>query len=460
MSVWQNNWRAGRSKNNSNKEKRIARSPFAIRGLPYAIRDNMSVTVIIGSQWGDEGKGKAIDYFARASDFVARYNGGNNAGHTVVNELGTFKIHLVPSGIFYPHTQCLMGNGMVIDPAVLLQELDELKRAGLKIERRLHISQRAHLILPYHKMLDGLYEDAKGAGATGTTRRGIGPAFADKISYNGLRWADFIGGTFDDRLHVQIGLKNKIITALGGSVLDYESVREEYWNYYRQLKPYITELAPIVQKGLAANKTFLLEQAMGSLLDPDWGTYPFVTASTTLASAATAGLGIPPRKITRVIGVTKAYTTRVGAGPMPTELADDHPVKAQLTETAATTGRTRRAGWLDIEIIKFSAQINGTDVLFVTKLDTLSGIDEIKIGVGYRLDGRPVHYVDLDAARLARTEPVYRSFKGWNEDIRGIRKFANLPKNAQRYVEAIEKLAGVPVRFIGNGPERAAVIRH
>jgi adenylosuccinate synthase len=419
----------------------------------------MSVTVIIGSQWGDEGKGKAIDYFARDANFVARYNGGNNAGHTVVNELGTFKIHLVPSGIFYPHTQCLMGNGMVIDPAVLLQEIAELKHAGLKFEKRLHMAQRAHLIMPYHKLLDGLYEDAKGAGATGTTRRGIGPAFADKISYNGLRWADFIGGTFDERLHVQLGLKNKIMTALGGDALDYETVREEYWNYYEQLKPYITELAPIVQKGLAQNKNFLLEQAMGSLLDPDWGTYPFVTGSTTLASAATAGLGIPPRKISRVIGVTKAYTTRVGAGPMPTELADDNPVKPQLTETAATTGRTRRAGWLDLEIIKFSAQINGTDALFVTKLDTLSGIDELKVGVGYKLDGKSVHYADLDAARLGRVDPVFRSFKGWKEDIRGIRKFTDLPKNAQRYVEAIEKLSGVPVRFVANGPEREAVIK-
>jgi adenylosuccinate synthase len=304
-----------------------------------------------------------------------------------------------------------------------------------------------------------LYEDAKGAGATGTTRRGIGPAFADKLSYNGLRFADFIGGTFDERLHAQLGLKNKIITALGGSALDYETVRDEYWNYYEQLKPYIAELAPIVQKGLAQSKNFLLEQAMGSLLDPDWGTYPFVTASTTLASAATAGLGIPPRKISRVVGVTKAYTTRVGAGPLPTELADDYPIKPQLTETAATTGRTRRAGWLDIEIIKFSAQINGTDALFVTKLDTLSGIDELQICVGYKLDGKAVHYADLDAARLARVEPVYRSFKGWREDLRGVRKFVDLPKNAQRYIEAIEKLTGVPVRYIGNGPERKAVIK-
>src|SRR5262245_25573926 len=279
----------------------------------------MSVTVIVGSQWGDEGKGKAIDYFARRADLVARYNGGNNAGHTVVNELGTFKIHLVPSGIFYPHTRCLMGGGMVIDPQVLLQELNELRDAGIQFEKRLYISQRAHLIMPYHKILDGLYEQAKGAGATGTTRRGIGPAFADKISYNGLRWADLISGTFDERLQVQLGLKNKIIEALGGDALDYEDVRETYWSYYEQLKPYITELAPIVHKGLEQNKKFLLEQAMGSLLDTDWGVYPYVTASTTLASAATTGLGIPPRKISRIIGVTKAYSTRVGGGPMRSE---------------------------------------------------------------------------------------------------------------------------------------------
>lgn len=418
----------------------------------------MPVTVIVGSQWGDEGKGKAIDYFARTADIVARYNGGNNAGHTVVNDLGTFKIHLVPSGIFYPHTQCLMGGGMVIDPAVLLEELGELRRVGIKFDKRLRISPRAHLILPYHKLLDGLYEQAKGAGATGTTRRGIGPAFADKLSYNGLRFADFGSGVFDGRLHVQMGIKNRIITALGGAPLDYEQVRETYWSYYEQLQPYVAELGPFVLKGLAGNKHFLLEQAMGTLLDPDWGTYPYVTASTTLASAVTAGLGIPPRKITRILGVTKAYTTRVGAGPMPTEILKDSPVRAQLTEVAATTGRTRRAGWFDAEVVKFSAQINGTDALFVTRLDTLSGIDELKICVGYRLDGKAAHYVDLDAPRLAQVEPVYRSFRGWPDDLRGIRKYHDLPQNARRYIEAIEKLCAVPVRYVANGPEREAVI--
>ena len=419
----------------------------------------MSVTVIVGSQWGDEGKGKAIDYFARDAEFVARYNGGNNAGHTVINEHGTFKIHLVPSGIFYPHTQCLMGNGMVIDPEVLLKEMREIREAGIDFEKRLFIAQRAHLIMPYHKMLDGLYEEAKGAGATGTTRRGIGPAFADKISYNGLRWADFIGKTFDERLHVQLGLKNKIIIALGGDALDYKDVREQYWNYYEQLKPYIAELAPMVHKGLEHNKKFLLEQAMGSLLDTDWGVYPFVTASTTLASAATTGLGIPPRKISRIIGVTKAYSTRVGAGPMPTELPDDHPAREQLAETAATTGRKRRAGWLDLVPVKFTAQLNGTDALFVTKLDTLSGIDELKICVGYKLDGKRVEFSELESTRMSRVEPVYRSLRGWKENLRGVRKFTDLPKTAQKYIQAIEKISGVAVRYVGTGPEREAVIK-
>ncbi len=419
----------------------------------------MPVTVIIGSQWGDEGKGKAIDTFAGSADFVARYNGGNNAGHTVINDYGTFKIHLVPSGIFYPHTQCLMGNGMVIDPQVLLKEMHELRAAGLDFEKRLHIAQRAHLIMPYHKLLDGLYEEAKGAGATGTTRRGIGPAFGDKISYNGLRFADFVGGTFDERLRVQLGLKNTIIAALGGEPLDYEDVREEYWNHYARLKPYIGELAPIVQQALAQNKKFLLEQAMGSLLDTDWGVYPYVTASSTLASAATTGLGIPPRKISRIIGVTKAYSTRVGAGPMPTELPDNHPVRSQLGEIAATTGRVRRAGWLDLVPVRFSASLNGTDALFVTKLDTLTGIDELKVCVDYKLDGKSVGFADLEGTGMSRVEPVYKTLRGWKQDISGIRKFTDLPKNAQRYIETIEKFVGVPAKYIGTGPERAAVIK-
>ena len=420
----------------------------------------MSVTIILGTQWGDEGKGKAIDTFAGEFDYVARYNGGNNAGHTIVNEYGTFRIHLVPSGIFYPKTKCLIGGGVVIDPAVLIEEMNSLRNAGVKLEKRFFISQRSHLIMPYHKILDGLYEEAKGAGATGTTRRGIGPTFADKISYNGIRWSDFADkDIFTEKLRVQLGLKNKIITALGGSPLDFEKVRDEYFGYYTEIKPFITELFPIVQNGLKAGKKFLLEQAMGSILDTDWGTYPFVTASSRLASAATAGLGIPPRQITRIIGVTKAYTTRVGGGPMPTEVKDDAHAEKALSEVAATTGRIRRGGWFDAEVVRFASQVNGIDRLFLTKLDVLSEFDEIKICTGYEFNGRKAHYHDLDSYQLDQVKPIYKIVKGWKEDIRGVRKFKDLPARARAYVETIEKLVGVKIGWVANGPEREAVIK-
>ena len=428
----------------------------------------MPVTVILGTQWGDEGKGKAIDTFAGDFDYVARYNGGNNAGHTIVNEYGTFKIHLVPSGIFYPAVKCMIGGGVVIDPRVLLDEMNALRQAGVRLERRLLISPRAHVIMPYHKVLDGLYEAAKGAGATGTTRRGIGPAFADKISYNGLRWTDFADeGLFSEKLRVQMDIKNRIIAALGGDPLDFEVVRDEYLRCYAEIRPFITELFPIVQEGLKAEKKFLLEQAMGSGLDPDWGTYPFVTASTTLASAATGGLGIPPGAISRVIGVTKAYTTRVGAGPMPTEvkaaqrgLSDlDKQALRAFQEVGATTGRARRAGWFDAELTRFAVQVNGAAKLFLTKLDVLSGFGEIKVCTGYELDGRRARYYDLDAYALGRVQPIYRSMRGWKQDIRGIRKYKDLPAAARAYVETIERLSGVPVGWVANGPEREAVMR-
>lgn len=420
----------------------------------------MPVTVVLGTQWGDEGKGKAIDYLAREYAYVARFNGGNNAGHTIINSFGTFKLHLVPSGIFYPHTRCLIGGGVVIDPAVLIQELNELRAAGIAFEKRLFISPRAHLILPYHKILDGLYEQAKGAGATGTTRRGIGPTFADKVSYNGLRWSDLADDAlFAQKLRTQIELKNKIIAAFGGTPLDFESVYAEYRGYYQVLKPYIVELFPLVQNGLHARKKFLLEQAMGAFLDPDWGTYPFVTGSPTLASAATGGLGIPPREITRIIGVAKAYTTRVGHGPMPTEINDDRNAVRALAEIAATTGRTRRVGWFDADLVRFAVQVNGADQLFLTKLDVLSQLDSLQIGVGYRLNGRRVHYHDLDAYQLDAAEPIYRTMRGWCTDIRRVRKFSELPARARQYVEMIERLVGVPVRWISVGPERDAIIK-
>lgn len=420
----------------------------------------MTVTAVIGSQWGDEGKGKVVDYLAERADYVARFNGGNNAGHTVINEFGTFKIHLVPSGIFARNSVGLIGGGVVIDPEVLIDEIDLLNNAGVNVEGRLWISPRSHLIMPYHKILDGLYEEAKGDGATGTTRRGIGPVFADKVSYNGIRWSDFGSKVFESRLQVQLELKNKIIIALGGQALKYEEVRDSYREYHMRLKPYIRELFSLVQDGLKADKNFLLEQAMGTFLDTDWGTYPFVTASTTIPSAASAGLGIPPRYITNVVGVTKAYTTRVGAGPLPTEMHDtETEVYKKFAETAATTGRTRRVGWLDLELVKTAVELSGVTELCLTKLDVLSGLEEIKVCTRYELSCDPVRYTDVDTYALEKVEPVYKTVKGWQADISKARSFEELPENAQSYVKMIEHATGIPVKWLGVGPERDATIR-
>ncbi|MEP6895762.1 MAG: adenylosuccinate synthase [Chloroflexota bacterium] len=420
----------------------------------------MTVTAVIGSQWGDEGKGKVVDYLAERVDYVARFNGGNNAGHTVINEFGTFKIHLVPSGIFAQNAVGLIGGGVVIDPQVLLDEIDMLNKAGVKVDGRLWVSPRSHLIMPYHKILDGLYEEAKGEGATGTTRRGIGPVFADKVSYNGIRWTDFASDAFESRLKMQIQLKNKIIIALGGEALNYEEIRDTYRGYYARVKPYLRELFTLVQDGLKANKYFLLEQAMGTFLDTDWGTYPFVTASTTIPSAASAGLGIPPRYITNVVGVTKAYTTRVGAGPLPTEILDRHSAEyEQFGEVAATTGRIRRVGWLDLEIVKTAVALSGVTELCVTKLDVLSDLDNLQVCVGYKQNGKDVGYTDVDAYGLDNVELVYQSVPGWKEDISKVRSFEALPENAKGYIKMIEDATGIPVKWIGVGPERDATIR-
>lgn len=420
----------------------------------------MTVTAVIGSQWGDEGKGKAVDFLAEQVDYVARFNGGNNAGHTVINKFGTFKIHLVPSGIFAQNTVGLIGGGVVVDPAVLIEEIEMLNKAGIGVDGRLWVSPRSHVIMPYHKILDGLYEEAKGAGATGTTRRGIGPVFADKVSYNGIRWTDFTSDVFESRLKVQLELKNKIIVALDGEELKFEEVRDTYREYYSKLKPYIRELFSLVQDGLKANKHFLLEQAMGTFLDTDWGTYPFVTASTTIPSAASAGLGIPPRYITNVIGVTKAYTTRVGAGPLPTEIHNtDSEVYKKFGEVAATTGRIRRVGWLDLEIVKTAVQLSGVTELCLTKLDVLSGLDKLHVCTGYKMDGETIRYTDVDAYGLEEVDCVYQTVNGWQEDISKARSFKELPVNAQNYVKMIEEAAGVPVKWIGVGPEREATIR-
>lgn len=420
----------------------------------------MGVIAVVGSQWGDEGKGKVVDFLAERADYVARFNGGNNAGHTVINDYGTFKIHLVPSGIFAKNTVGLIGGGVVIDPVVLIDEIQMLNKAGVGVDGRLWVSPRSHVIMPYHKILDGLYEEAKGAGATGTTRRGIGPVFADKVSYNGIRWTDFSSTVFESRLKIQLEIKNKIIVTLGGEPLKFEAVRDEYRSHFENVKPFLMELFTLVQDGLKANKTFLLEQAMGTFLDTDWGTYPFVTASTTIPSAASAGLGIPPKHIRNVIGVTKAYTTRVGAGPMPTEIHDmNSPTYKRFSEVAATTGRIRRVGWLDLELVKTAVELSGLTEICLTKLDVLSGLKEIQACIEYKLNGKTIRYADTDAYGLDKVECVYHTLPGWSEDLSKVKSFDGLPVNAQKYVKMIEEIAGIPVKWIGVGPARDETIR-
>lgn len=422
----------------------------------------MAVTVIIGSQWGDEGKGKIIDFLSESSDYVVRFQGGNNAGHTVINKYGTFALHLMPSGIFAPKAKACISNGTVIDLEVLVEEIEMLQKAGFKLKNRLLISPRCHLILPYHKMLDKLYEEAKGDAKTGTTGRGIGPVYADKVSYHGIRLIDLQNKKqFSEKLEIQLRIKNKIIKALGGEELDQKKVEKSLFANYKKIEEFIKEPFPILHKAVKANKSILLEGAQAVFLDNDWGTYPFVTASTILPGGANAGAGLPPFMIKQAIGVVKAYTTRVGSGPFPTELLDDDGQHLQKAghEFGTTTGRPRRCGWFDAELIRFAATACGFTSIAITKLDVLDGFDELKICTGYTLNGKSVHYYDGDAEFLSKVKPVYKTLKGWKAKTRGVTKFDKLPVQAQQYVREIERLVGVPVVFISTGPDRKEIIK-
>ena len=423
----------------------------------------MTVTAVIGLQWGDEGKGKIVDVLAQQSDMVVRFNGGNNAGHTIKNELGVFKLHLVPSGAFNLAATCIIGPGVIIDPAVLYEEIVAIEARGVNLRGRLHISPRCHLIMPYHTALDTLYEKAKGGDrSTGTTGRGIGPTFADKASYNGIRIADLSRrAVFSDKLRMQLQLKNPMLEMLGGAMLDEATVRDQYLDLYAKLLPYISETFGVVQEGLRAGKNILLEGAQAALLDPDWGTYPFSTGSTTLVSAATAGAGVPPRAIERIIGVCKAYTTRVGNGPMPTELLDatGDLIRKRGNEYGSTTGRPRRVGWFDAELVGFTAALNGVTELAVMLLDVLDAFDSIEFGTGYSHAGQPARYYDGDATFLDECAPIYNTLPGWRQEIGSARSLSDLPATARAYVERIAVEVGVPLGYVSVGPDRAETIR-
>jgi len=431
----------------------------------------MTVTAVVGLQWGDEAKGKFVDLLSPDMDIVARFNGGDNAGHTVVNSFGTFKLRLTPNGFSNPKTICVIGPGVVINPITLMDEIELIQRSGIDLNGRLWVSPRCHLVMPYHRLLEGIYEEAKGAARTGTTRRGMGPVFADKVSYNGIRFFDLQNeetaprneGQFAARLRLQLDIKNPILQAFGQPPLDFQAVYDETMSQYSRLKPTIRESYGLIQDALEREGEILLEGAQGALLDNNWGTYPYCTASITLAGGACAGLGIAPQWIRRVVGVAKAYTTRVGAGPMPSELFDEVGEKLQKAgqEFGTVTGRARRCGWFDAEIVRFTAQLNGASELALTKLDVLDGLERIRICLGYHQPGdetRLWHYWELDAEQLGRCAPVYMEMEGWLQPTTAIRQFKDLPAQAQAYVRKVEELVGVRVGYISVGPEREATI--
>lgn len=421
----------------------------------------MPVTLIIGSQWGDEGKGKIIDYLSTNADYVVRFHGGNNAGHTVINEYGKFPLHLVPSGIFSKKAIACISNGTVLDLEVLVTEIALLKKTGIPLTKKLIISPRCHLIMPYHKVLDRLYEEAKGKAKTGTTGRGIGPVYADKVSYNGIRLGDLLDRKqFSQKLAVQLSVKNTVIKALGEKPLRQKDIEKQFVLLLRKLKPYIKEPYPVLQKALMSRKHIALEGAQGVFLDNDWGTYPFATASTVLSGGSNAAAGIAPQQITSVVGVVKAYTTRVGGGPFPTELfdSDGEKLRKEGAEFGTTTGRPRRCGWFDAELIRFAAQINGFTSIAITKLDVLDSFKHIKICTGYRYNGKKVHYWDLDAHELENVHPVYKTLPGWQSSTKGLTSFDKLPKNAKNYLKTLEELVRVPITLISTGPERNEII--
>ena len=421
----------------------------------------MAGLVVVGSQWGDEGKGKIIDFLAEKADMVVRYQGGNNAGHTVVVKGEEFRLHLIPSGILYPGVQCVIGNGVAADPAVLVGEIEGLKARGVVVER-LAISDRAAVIMPYHRRIDELEEERRGDYRIGTTKRGIGPAYMDKIARTGIRMADLLDpGVFSQKLERVMAEKNRLLTVYyQAEPFDYEAVREEYLGYAEKLRPFIADTSRMVYDALREGKKVLFEGAQGTLLDIDHGTYPYVTSSHPVAGGAPIGAGIGPSLIDSVLGVVKAYTTRVGEGPFPTELNDalGEKIRQRGWEYGTTTGRPRRCGWLDAVVLRYAARINGLHAMAVTKLDVLDGLEEIKICTAYRWRGREIVDLPSTLEMLAECEPVYESWPGWQESLGAVRKWEDLPPAARRYLERVEELTGVPIALVAVGREREQTI--
>jgi adenylosuccinate synthase len=421
----------------------------------------MPVIAVIGAQWGDEGKGKVVDTLAQQASIAVRFSGGDNAGHTIVNPLGKFALRLVPSGIFNPRTICIIGNGVVINPQILIEEIGDLNERGVDTSK-LFISDRAQLIMPYHLLLDGLEEEARGGKALGTTRKGIGPAFTDKAARLGVRAGDLLDReALREKLRSVIDYKNVILTRVYGTkALSLDEVYSRYCQYGERLSPYIRETTIMLEEALNQKKLVLLEGAQGTLLDPDFGTYPYSTSSPSIAGQGSLGAGIGPTRITAVLGVYKAYCSRVGAGPMPTELKDEtgELIRERGHEYGTVSGRPRRCGWFDAVAARFSQRVNGFTGAAITRLDILDVLPSLKICVGYELDGRRIDYFPASVAALERCQPVYEEIEGWETSTSDIRDYRQLPAKARHYVERLEELIGCPVNLVCVGPERGQVI--
>ncbi len=421
----------------------------------------MPAIAVVGAQWGDEGKGKVVDVLAEKVKVVVRFAGGDNAGHTVINHYGRFGLRLVPSGIFSAQTTCIIGNGVVLNPAVLIEEMNLINQSGVDTSR-LYISDRAHLIMPYHLLLDSLEEKARGGKAIGTTGKGIGPAFADKVARLGIRVGDLADRkSFRERLQNILEYKNTILTKVYGiEPLSLDEVYRQYCQYGDHLAPHIRETSAMVEAALSRGESVLLEGAQGALLDPDFGTYPYTTSSSPLAAEGCLGAGIGPTRVSQVLGVFKAYCTRVGAGPMPTELDDKDGalIREKGHEYGTVTGRPRRCGWFDGVAARFTSRINGCTAAAVTRLDILDTFPRLKICVGYELDGKTIDYFPGNVVALARCRPIYEELPGWQVDTADIRDYEQLPPQARQYIARLEELFACPAAIVCVGPDREQTI--
>lgn len=423
----------------------------------------MPTTIVIGSQWGDEGKGKIVDLLSSSDiDIVARYQGGANAGHTIAWGDELVVLHLVPSGIFHDNTTCVIGNGVVIDPVAVLDEIKTITDLGYNVEGRLLMSHNAHLIMPYHKRIEEARERARDAGAIGTTGRGIGPSYTDKYARTGIRLVDLLDrDVLRRKLTDSIEEKNAILKSIyGAEELDVDKIIEEYVEFDKLIDPYVTDTTQYLNQALKDGKRILAEGAQGSLLDVDFGTYPFVTSSHPTAGGACTGLGIPPTSVDRVIGIVKAYSTRVGNGPFPTELDDEagELLRSVGHEFGATTGRPRRCGWLDLVALQYTSAINGFTDLAITKLDVMTGMPVVKACVGYEVNGKKSRRFPNDIQSLDKVVPIYEEFEGWTEDVRNVSRFEELPAAAQKYLAFVSAYLEVPICLVSTGPKRSETI--